>query len=165
MRPSSLLSEAVIADTASNRIRRGRSPRLASLRWFEKTYDFVFGGDFQFLLNGSGMRVGRFPIVALAQQFVGGQSVRQSLARNFRIQITDVKVQMSLRRISGVPNQPKDLPTGDFVADLHAQGTTLPAGLESITATADIHDHMIAAEGFKGDRHSHLPGVGNILGD
>src|SRR6202020_1341770 len=132
MRPSSLLSEAVTADTVSNLIRCGCSPRLASLRWFEKTDDFVFGGDFQFLLNGSGMRVGRFPIVALTQQFVGAQSVWQSLARNFRIQITDVKVQMRLRRISGVPNQPKDLPTRDFVADLHAHRTRLHVRVESI---------------------------------
>src|ERR1700722_16838847 len=148
MRPGPLLAEAVIADAVSNLIRCGRSPRLASLRWFEKTDDFVFSGDFQFLLYGSGMRVGRLPIVALTQQFVGGQSVRQSLARNFRIQTTDVKVQMRLRRISGVPNQPKDLPTGDFVADLHAHRTQLHVRVESITATADIHDHMIAAEGF-----------------
>ncbi len=65
---------------------------------------------------------------------------------------------MRLGGISGVADEAENVAGADLVAKLHAQGTRLDVRVEREAAVADVHDDVIAAEGFK--RHGNGAGIG-----
>src|ERR1700688_2202492 len=69
-----------------------------------------------------------------------------------------MEVEMWLGGITGVADEAENVAGADFVTDFHAQGPRLHVGIERETAAADVHNDVIAAEGFEG--HGNGAGVG-----
>src|SRR5580704_18725141 len=64
-----------------------------------------------------------------------------------------MKVQMRLRRISGIANETDHLPPPHFVAKLYSQRAWLQVRVKRKVPAADVQNNVVSANRLQGDRY------------